>query len=153
VLAALNAVSHEVIRVANHSYINATSVCALLRLIAAAELVRPITVVLDNARYQRCAVVQALARSLKIELLFLPTYSPNLNLIERLWRFVKKECLGAKPKATYEDFTAAIDGCLGSCQFCARWHAVPNGAGYRSPLSVRSCRDFEKSGKLAQLLG
>lgn len=112
VLAALNAVSHEVIRVANHSYINAVSVCALLRLIAAAGLARPITVVLDNARYQHCALVQALARSLKIELLFLPTYSPNLNLIERLWRFVKKECLGAKPKATYEEFTAAIDDCL-----------------------------------------
>jgi transposase len=116
VLAALNAVTHEVIRVANHSYINAVSVCALLREIAAAGLARPITVVLDNARYQRCAVVQALARSLKIELLFLPTYSPNLNLIERLWRFVKSECLGAKPKATYEDFTAAIDGCLANLQ-------------------------------------
>lgn len=112
VLAALNAVTHEVIRVANHSYINAESVCQLVRQIAAAGLVRPLTLVLDNARYQHCAVVQTLARSLKIELLFLPTYSPNLNLIERLWKFVKKECLGAKPKATYEDFTTGIDECL-----------------------------------------
>jgi hypothetical protein len=82
VLAARNAVSHEVVRVANHSYINAESVCALLRQIAMAGLPRPITLVLDNARYQRCALVQALARSLHIELLFLPSYSPNLNLIE-----------------------------------------------------------------------
>ena len=65
VLAALNAVSHEVIRVANHSYINAESVCGLLRQIAAAGLPRPITLVLDNARYQRCQLVQALARSLR----------------------------------------------------------------------------------------
>ena len=112
VLAALNAVTHEVVRVANHSYINAESVCQLLRQIAAAGLTRPITLVLDNARYQRCALVQALARSLRIELLFLPSYSPNLNLIERLWRFVKKECLASRPLPDYETFTHSIDACL-----------------------------------------
>ncbi|MBK7953689.1 MAG: transposase [Candidatus Accumulibacter sp.] len=56
----------------------------------------PITVVLGTVRYQRCALVQTCAEKLKIELLFLPTYSPNLNLIERLWKFVKKQCLYAK---------------------------------------------------------
>jgi len=112
VLAALDAVTHRVIRVANHSYINAETVCELLRQIAAAGLPRPITLVLDNARYQRCELVQALARSLRIELLFLPSYSPNLNLIERLWKFVKKECLGSRSLADYEAFTHAIDDCL-----------------------------------------
>jgi len=114
VLAALNAVTQEVLRVANHSYINAESVCALLRQIAATQLPRPITLVLDNARYQRCALVQSLARSLRIELLFLPSYSPNLNLIERLWRFVKKECLASRPLPDYETFTQTIDDCLKS---------------------------------------
>lgn len=112
VLAALNAVTHEVIRVANHSYINAESVCGLLHQLTAAGLPRPITLVLDNARYQRCELVQALARSLRIELLFLPSYSPNLNLIERLWKFVKKECLACRPLADYETFTQTIDECL-----------------------------------------
>jgi transposase len=112
VLAALNAVTHEVIRVANHSYINAESVCGLLRQVAAAGLQRPITLVLDNARYQRCALVQTLARSLHLELLFLPSYSPNLNLIERLWKFVKKECLACRPVPNYETFTQGIDDCL-----------------------------------------
>ena len=116
VLAALNAVTHEVLRVANHSYINAESVCALLRQVAAAGLPRPITLVLDNARYQRCEVVQALARSLRVELLFLPSYSPNLNLIERLWRFVKKECLASRPLPDYETFTRTIDDCLNQLQ-------------------------------------
>ena len=51
----------------------------------------PITLVRDNARYQKCALVQALAESLGIELLYLPSCSPNLNLIERLWRFVRQE--------------------------------------------------------------
>jgi transposase len=111
-LAALNAVTHEVIRVANHSYINAESACDLLRQIAAAGVPRPITLVLDNARYQRCELVQALARSLRIELLFLPSYSPNLNLIERLWKFVKKECLASRPLPDYASFTQAIDDCL-----------------------------------------
>jgi len=112
VLAALNAISHEVIRVANHSYLNADSVCALLQQIAAAGLPRPITLVLDNARYQRCTLVQSLARSLRIELLFLPSYSPNLNLIERLWKFVKKECLASRPLPDYATFTQTIDSCL-----------------------------------------
>jgi transposase len=112
VLAALNAVTHEVIRVVNHSYINAEAVCELLRAVAASGLPRPITLVLDNARYQRCELVQALARSLRIELLYLPSYSPNLNLIERLWKFVKKQCLGSRHLSTYDAFTQAIDHCL-----------------------------------------
>ncbi len=69
---------------------------------------------LDNARYQRCALVEALARSPRIELLFLPSYSPNLNLIERLWKFAKKECLASRPAPNYETFTGRIDDCLNS---------------------------------------
>jgi transposase len=112
VLAALDAITHRVIRVSNHAYINAESVCALLRAVALSGLPGPVTLVLDNARYQKCAVVKALAASLGIELLYLPSYSPNLNLIERLWKFVKKECLGCRVLPTYEAFTTAIDDCL-----------------------------------------
>lgn len=114
VLAALDAITHRVIRVSNHAYINAESVCALLRAVAAAGLKGPVTLVLDNARYQKCQAVRALAASLGIELLYLPSYSPNLNLIERLWKFVKKECLGCRVLPTYEAFTRAIDDCLAS---------------------------------------
>ena len=57
-----------------------------------------------------------MARSLRIELLFLPSYSPNLNLIERLWKFVKKECLASRPLRSYEAFTETIDDCLNSLQ-------------------------------------
>ncbi|HKB41962.1 MAG TPA: IS630 family transposase [Gemmataceae bacterium] len=113
VLGALHAISHRLIRVANHSYLNAESVCDLLRAVAAGGVGRPITVVLDNARYQKCALVQGLARSLGVTLLYLPGYSPNLNLIERVWKFVKKECLRATYHATYEQFTEAIDQCVG----------------------------------------
>jgi transposase len=112
VLAALDCVSHRLVRVSNHSYINALSACALLRAVAQAGVGLPITLVLDNARYQKCAVVKELAASLGIELLYLPGYSPNLNLIERLWRFVKKECLQSIYYGSYEAFTAAIEKCL-----------------------------------------
>ncbi len=111
VLGALHVVSHHMIRVTNHSYINAGSVCDLLRAVAAASVGRPITLVLDNARYQKCAVVTALAASLGIDLLYLPSYSPNLNLIERVWKYLKKQ-LRAHPSATYAEFTAKIDQCL-----------------------------------------
>lgn len=113
VLAALHAVSHQLIQVSNHSYINAESVCLLLRAVAAAAAPGiPITLVLDNARYQKCALVDDLAKQLGIELLYLPSYSPNLNLIERVWKFVKSECLRSTYYANYDDFTTAIQQCL-----------------------------------------
>src|SRR4051812_42208735 len=105
VLGAFDAVTHRLVRVTNLGYINAESVCTLLRSVAEAAVGLPITLVLDNARYQKCALVQALAESLGIELLYLPSYSPNLNLIERLWRFVRKESLNSIYHETFEGFT------------------------------------------------
>lgn len=106
--------THELIRVTNDGYINSTTVCELLRQIAALELPTPVTLVMDNARYQRCRLVQDLAKELNIELLFLPSYSPNLNLIERLWKFVKKAALNSRRHASFADFKTAIDDCLDS---------------------------------------
>jgi transposase len=116
VLGAFDAVTHRLIRVTNQGYINAESVCTLLRSVAGAAVGLPITLVLDNARYQKCALVQALAESLGIELLYLPSDSPNLNLIERLWRFVRKESLDSTYFEDFGRFTAAIDGCLDGLQ-------------------------------------
>ena len=68
--------------------------------------------VLEKTRYQRNAVVQALAAQLGITLLFLPSYSPNLNLIERLWKFTKRRALYARYHPTFRDFQAAIQEVL-----------------------------------------
>ncbi len=84
----------------------------MLHQLAALNLTVPITVVLDNARYQKCQVVFALAEALNIELLYLPSYSPHLNLIERLWKFVRNQCLYSKYYADFEDFQGAIETCL-----------------------------------------
>ena len=83
VLEAINAITHELISVSNHTDVTAETVCELLRKIAAAGLATPITPVLDNAAYQRCPLVRDQARPLGVELLFLPSYSP-LNFIEWL---------------------------------------------------------------------
>jgi transposase len=111
-LGALQAVSHELVTVVNDTYINAESVCDLLWCFAPLALETSVTLVLDNARYQHCALVQELADLLQIELLFLPAYSPNLNLIERLWKFVKKQCLYSHYYPDFEAMKAAIMQCL-----------------------------------------
>jgi transposase len=112
VLGALNAISHELITVTNDSYINAQSLCMLLHKLAEQNLDVPITLFLDNARYQKCALVQNLAASLNIELCYLPTYSPNLNLIERLWKFVEKQSLYSKYYPDFSAFKSAIETCF-----------------------------------------
>ena len=112
VLGALNAITHELVMVTNDTYITSSTVCTLLHQLAALNLGVPITLFLDNARYQKCALVIATAASLHIELCFLPPYSPNLNLIERLWKFVKKECLYSIYYANFATFQAAILTCL-----------------------------------------
>jgi transposase len=112
VLGALGAVTRRLIRVSTTGGVGAAAVGDRRRAVAAAGLGRPVTLVLDNARYQHTAAVKARARSLRIELLYLPSYSPNRNRIERLWRFVKKEALASRYRSTFVEFTAAIDDCL-----------------------------------------
>lgn len=91
---------------------DAELVCRLLRKVRAANPRKRLLVVLDNARYQRAHVVQALARQLRIQLLFLPPYSPNLNLIERFWKFLRKKVTRNTYYATFADFRATIQQLL-----------------------------------------
>jgi transposase len=74
-------------------YIDATEIC----------------IILDNARYQRSYLVQEKAKTLGIQLLYLPPHSPNLNLIERLWRYFKKIVMNNKYHATYSGIEKAIE--------------------------------------------
>jgi transposase len=105
VLGALNFVSKKIETVANDSYITSSQVIEMLEKLAKAYI-KPIKVILDNARYQRCAIVIEKATELGIELVFLPTYSPNLNLIERIWKIVKSKVLNS---AYYESFDGFCD--------------------------------------------
>ena len=110
VLGALDAMTHQLITVCNDTYVNACSVCELLQKIWESTGGNiPITLVLDNARYQKCYLVTELAEKMNIELLFLPSYSPNLNLIERLWKWIKKDCLNSKYYERFDEFKDAIN--------------------------------------------
>jgi len=117
VLGALDAITKELTIFTNFTYINSFSICALLdKLKAHYADGLPIYVIADNARYQKNKFVQAYADKLGITLVFLPAYSPNLNLIERLWKFVKKKVLYSVYYADFSAFTSAIDQCLADTQ-------------------------------------
>lgn len=109
VLGAVDSQTKRITTVTNDSYITAPTVCDLLSKLRAENPQLPITLVLDNARYQKCRLVQAHAFELGVELLYLPAYSPNLNIIERFWKFVKQDCLKNTYYETFGEFTEAID--------------------------------------------
>jgi transposase len=107
---ALDADTHTVITREDES-INAISTIALLEQIETAyPLAVIIYVICDNARYYRSKLVGQFLETSKIQLVFLPSYSPNLNLIERLWKFMKKQVLYNK---YYEKFDTFKQSALG----------------------------------------
>jgi transposase len=123
VLSALNMANLEVKSVINTTYVNAGTVIELLGLLAQTCVSVPIYVVLDNARYQHCEAVKKAASELGITLVFLPSYSPNLNLIERLWKFVKKKVLYAQYYDTVEKFHQAIRSAMCRVNSDAQWRS------------------------------
>ena len=67
---------------------------------------------LDNARYySKPCVKEWLKAHRQFRLVPLPAYSPNLNLIERLWKFLRKKALNRWLK-TFEEMQAAVAGVL-----------------------------------------
>jgi transposase len=97
----------------NDGYVNSETVCNLLRQIKKRGFKSPVTLVMDNARYQRCHLVQDLAEYLGIELLFLPSYSPNLNLIERYWKYLKGKLFRCRSIEKFDIFSTSITTILG----------------------------------------
>lgn len=66
-----------------------------------------IYLIVDNARYYRSCLLKEHVEGTKIELLFLPPYSPNLNPIERYWKFFKKKVLNNRYYETFDEFKQA----------------------------------------------
>ena len=88
-----------------HKTVNHSSIREMLKLIRKKHSdEKSIFIVLDGASYHRSVHVKELAERLGIKLVYLPAYSPNLNPIERLWKFMKKEVLANKHYENYDDF-------------------------------------------------
>ena len=115
-LGALDAITLELETVVNQTTIRTGSVCQLIRQLRKKHPEQPITLVVDNASYFHSKITRLFAIIFDIELLYLPAYSPNLNLIERLWKFVKKKCLYSTYYETFDEFVAGIETCLEETQ-------------------------------------
>jgi len=111
VLGALNFITKKVTTVTNDTYITAVEICELLKKTAAEYAGTPIYMILDNARYQKCKIVEELADRLGIHLTYIPPYSPNLNLIERFWKHVKSK-LRTKYYEQFTEFQDRIDSVI-----------------------------------------
>lgn len=121
VLGALDAVSLQVYSVINTTYVKANTVVELLKMLSTkCKKGIPIYVVLDNARYQHCTFVKTWAIALGIELVFLPPYSPNLNLIERLWKYIKKDIIGNQYFESAQVFHQAIVQAMSDINHCSK---------------------------------
>jgi transposase len=125
------AVTGEYVDVQTDGMINAqTVICWIDRLEAAFPEAERITVYVDNARYFHARLVKAHLQGKRVRFVYLPPYSPNLNLIERLWKFCKKTVL-VQFYATYAQFTQAISAFFQDLQR------------YRSELSTLMTENFE----------
>ena len=90
--------------------INAQSTIALFQQIEAQHPdAGKIHIICDNARYYRSRLVTEYLENSKIQLEFLPPYAPNLNLIERYWKFFKKKVLYGRYYETFDSFKTACD--------------------------------------------
>ncbi|MDR1111915.1 MAG: transposase [Deltaproteobacteria bacterium] len=101
---ALDVVSKKVAAVTNDAYIAAPEVCELLRKIASEYAGKEVQLVLDNARYQKCAIVKELAAA-EYQPGYIPPYSPDLNLIERFQKHVK----GRLRTKYHEEFSVSCE--------------------------------------------
>lgn len=105
----INSETHEV-TVIESKTIDKDSTLQLLEIIESKYFYASMVyIILDNARYHYSKEVKAFLVGKNIKLVFLPPYSPNLNLIERLWKFFKKNVLYNK---YYEDIKAFRKACI-----------------------------------------
>lgn len=104
---AMNADTLEVTVIESET-VNADSTIQLLEILEKKyALAVTIFVILDNAKYHFSKKVQEFLKGSRVKLVFLPSYSPNLNLIERLWKFFKKKVLYNAYYEKLEDFREA----------------------------------------------
>ena len=104
---AINAETHEITIIESDTVNSDSTIDLLTALEEKYPAASSIKVILDNAKYHYSNLVKEFLSGSRIDLVFLPSYSPNLNLIERLWGFFKKEVLYNKYYENINKFRAA----------------------------------------------
>ncbi len=110
--------NHKVISICQEENVNTESNIRLIKKVIGLNPDKSgITIILDNAKMNKNEAVFDFVKKQnkvknKIELMYTPPYSPHLNLIERLWRFLKKKLLANQFYSSYIKFRKAIEGFL-----------------------------------------
>ena len=116
ILGALDMVSKDIVPLITEVNCNKEVIKVFLNEVSKAyPRAEKITLFLDNATYQRNYEVQEHAERLGITLEFMPPYSPNLCLIERLWKFFKKKIMKNTYYETFDEFYDSV------CDFFRKW--------------------------------
>jgi transposase len=106
----IDVMNHQVL-VQEDKMLNAEATISFLRKIEEAYPAKNgIHLFCDNARYYRNKAVTKYLETSKIRLHFLPPYSPNLNPIERLWKWMKERVIYNTYYPDFEDFKCAVFG-------------------------------------------
>ena len=92
--------------------INAKATARLILAILAKYPTQKVHLILDNAPYHRAKIMQLFAHHSRVNLIYLPPYCPNLNLIERLWKFMYKKVTLFRRYSRFSEFRAAITNFL-----------------------------------------
>ena len=96
----------------NQEGVNQDAIIRFLEKVRAKFGKQKITIVLDNASYHHAGSVEEIAEKLNIKLLFLPVASPNLNIIERLWKFIKSKFLKNRIFVHLDELESALVNAL-----------------------------------------
>jgi transposase len=112
ILGAYSPDERDLISLEGRESCDAKRVAQLLEKIRAANPGKRLLIVLDNAPYNHAGAVIEAAKRLRIALLYLPPYSPNLNLIERFWKFLKRKVARNRYYTTFMEFRGAVQKVL-----------------------------------------
>lgn len=106
---ALNPFEVTDIEIVESDSVNAQSTQQLYSKLLTKHPEKKVIVISDNARYYKNAVLaQWISGNQRLEQIFLPAYSPNLNLIERLWKFMRKKVINTGFFRTKKEFRIAL---------------------------------------------
>jgi transposase len=131
ILGAYSPDERDLISLEGRESCDAERVAQLLQKIRRANPGKRLLIILDNAPYNHASPVSEAAKALRIELLYLPPYSPNLNLIERFWKFLKRKVARNRYYTTFAEFRKAVQNVLN------------NIAAYRDDLSSLMTERFQ----------